>query len=58
MDLTNILVSILALLGGLPVVLKAIAALIPGDRDDKILGPVIATLDSARNLLSPVSKSK
>jgi hypothetical protein len=53
MDYSNILINVLAILGGLPIVLKAVAALIPGDKDDKFLGPVISVLEKGQSLLAP-----
>jgi hypothetical protein len=52
MDITPYIVQGLALLGGLQVVLKALIVIIPGDKDDKILGPVIAFLEKAGGFLS------
>jgi hypothetical protein len=58
MDYSNILINVLAILGGLPIVLKAIAALIPGDKDDKILGPVVSILEKGQSLLAPKVATK
>ena len=49
----SIIFPVLAILGALPILLKAIAALIPGDKDDKILGPVISILEKGQSVLAP-----
>ena len=57
MDISEIIVAVLAFIGGLQVTLKALTKVIPGDKDDKILGPVIKFLESVGGLLSVKPKN-
>jgi hypothetical protein len=52
-----ITLAILAILGGLPIVLKALAAVIPGDKDDAVIGKIISGIEWLRNVLNPKPKA-
>ena len=44
--------TVLAAVGGLVVFLKALSVIIPGDKDDKILGPVISVLEKTSGVFA------
>ena len=57
MDLTTIVINVLAGLAALQIVIKSVCAAIPGDADDRALAPVVKFLETVGGFLSVKPKA-